>query len=127
MTNKDEIELFEIDNSIMARVPGELASADLSRIDPSLAIDFNLEPGEWFFFNRLINQSGKPGLGTKMLNKILTHCQKNRYSILNQVNAYGQIKQKNLEKWYMSKGFTPLNYKKYKNSALIWRPIGETW
>jgi len=118
----DEIDLIEVNSGIVVGVPGERASADLSRISTIYAKDLALEPGEWLWFNRLINQSGKPGLGTKMLNKILAHCQENGYSILNQVNAYGALNQTTLENWYMSKGFSPFDYKKYKNSILIWRP-----
>ena len=120
--NHEEIEVFETPNGISIHIPGERASATLTRMDSFPIKEYNLGPGEWFFFNRLINQSGKPGLGTQMLRKILTHCQENKYSILNTVNAYGQIKQKDLEKWYISKGFVPLNYREFRNSVLIWRP-----
>ena len=117
-----EIELIEISNGLTIYIPEERASATLTRMDYEIYKHWKLEPGEWFFFNRLINQSGKPGLGSKMLNKILAYCQEHKYSILNTVNAYGSIKQKDLEHWYISKGFSPLNPKMFKNSVLIWRP-----
>ena len=101
----------------------ERASATLSWLDPDeLLPGLDLGPGKWLWFNRLINQSGKPRLGTLLLDAVLAHCEKNHYSILNEVNAYGALSQKDLEKWYMSKGFKPVDYKKYGNKLLVWRP-----
>lgn len=94
MTDESTIEIFEVNDNIVVRVPGLRASADLSKLDPALIEDFNLGSGEWFWFNRIINQSGRPGLGNKMLDKILAYCQSENYSILNQVNAYGPLNQK---------------------------------
>lgn len=121
-----EIEFVVTPHGISVFVPGERASADLTGIGSpqveGLVEEFDPGSGEWLWFSRLINQSGKPGLGTKMLDRILAYCQENGYSILNQVSAYGGIRQGDLEKWYMSKGFVPLDCKKYRNSVLVWRP-----
>ena len=42
----------------------------------------------------------------------------------NQVSAYGDITQHDLEDWYMRKGFTPVDFKKYGNTFLKWVPSG---
>jgi len=115
--------LVETENGLQVSIPEERASATLSWLEPEFLFPgTSLEPGKWLWFNRIINQSGKPYLGTILLDAVLSHCKKNRYSILNEVSAYGALSQKDLENWYISKGFRPLDYKKYGNKLLIWRP-----
>ncbi|GAI53438.1 unnamed protein product, partial [marine sediment metagenome] len=109
-------------DNITAHISGIRATAELSRLAKAEVTMFGLEPNNWFWFNRLINQSGIPRIGTLLLNKVLEYCSVKNYSILNQVNAYGDISQKELEDWYIRKGFTPVNYKKYKNMLLKWLP-----
>lgn len=124
MVTEYKVTITESDGHISAFIPGERASADLSAIEPELLINFGIGriAKGWYFFNRLINQSGKQGLGTLILDKVLAYCQEHGYSILNQVNAYGNLNQAQLERWYISKGFKPVNYKMYKNSVLKWEP-----
>ena len=115
--------LLESENGLQVFFAGERASATLSWLDPDLLFPgVDLGPGKWLWFNRLINQSGKPRLGTMLLDAVLAHCEKNHYSILNEVSAYGALSQRDLEDWYMSKGFKPVDYKQYKNKLLVWRP-----
>lgn len=110
----------EIQGNITARIEGVRAVAELSVLSPSELPMFGLEPDNWLWFNRLINQSGIPRVGTLLLDAVLKYCKEKGYSILNQVSAYGDIKQKALEDWYISKGFTPVDYKKYGNTLLKW-------
>ena len=116
------IQVTETPYGLSLFIPGERASADLSWIDPEGLFYYNLPPGKWLFFNRLINFSGKPGLGTQLIDELLSICRKKGYSILNQVSAYGRLNQKQLEKWYISKGFIPVDYGKYGNKLLKWEP-----
>lgn len=116
-----KVDLTEIEGNIHAQIPGERASADLSKMDPEMIAIFNLPPGKWYWFNRIINQSGKPRLGSLLLDEVLSYCKTKGYKILNQVNPYGALSQSELEKWYMSRGFVPLDYKKYKNSVLVFQ------
>ena len=102
-----EVTITEIADNITAHIPDVRATAELTRLNNSEAISFGLEPNNWFWFNRLINQSGEPGIGTLLLDKVLEYCSVKNYSIVNQVNAYGDISQKELEDWYIRKGFTP--------------------
>lgn len=117
-----EVVIIEIGDSITAYIKDVRATAELSRLNNSEAIGFGLEPNNWFWFNRLINQSGKPRIGTLLLDEVLKYCSGKSYSILNQVNAYGDISQKELEDWYIRKGFTIVNYEKYGNALLKWLP-----
>lgn len=124
MATIHRVTITEYVGRISAVIPGERASADLSSIEPELLISFGIDriAKGWYFFNRLINQSGKPGLGTLLLDRVLAFCKEHNYSILNQVSAYGNLSQAELERWYISKGFKPVNYKMYKNSVLKWEP-----
>lgn len=117
-----EVVITEIMGNITAHIPDVRATAELSSIANHEVIMFGLVPNNWFFFNRLINQSGIPHIGTLLLDEVLKYCSEKNYSILNQVNAYGDISQKELEDWYMRKGFTPVDYKKYGNALLKWLP-----
>ena len=76
----------------------------------------------WWWFNRLINKSGVRGLGEMILIKLMDYCDQHKYAILNQVSAYERMGQKMLEDIYMSRGFQPLDYIKYKNAVLIRYP-----
>ncbi len=117
-----EVVVTEIGNSISAHIPDVRATAELSKLTQYEAITlYGLGQGEWYWFNRLINQSGIPRMGTLLLDAVLEYCKKRSYSILNQVNAYGDIGQKELEDWYIRKGFTPVDYGKYKNALLKWQ------
>lgn len=117
-----EVIITEVGDNITAHIPDVRASAELSSLAKSEVIMFGLEPNSWFWFNRLINQSGIPRMGTLLLDEVLRYCKEKKYSILNQVNAYGDISQKELEDWYIRKGFTPVNYKRYGNTLLKWLP-----
>ena len=117
-----EVTITEIADNITAHIPDVRATAELTRLNNSEAISFGLEPNNWFWFNRLINQSGEPGIGTLLLDKVLEYCSVKNYLIVNQVNAYGDVSQKELEDWYIRKGFTPVNYDKYGNALLKWLP-----
>ena len=115
----------EEDGVITAFEEGKRAIAELTKMNSLADLDGIAENSfwedKWFFFKRLVNQTDERGLGTKLLNEVLEYCRQNKYSILNTVNAYGGFKQKETEDWFISKGFKPLNYNKYKNSVLIWR------
>jgi len=120
----DEIIITDQEDLLTVRIPGKRAVAELTPFVSSLPPweDFSLPEGKWFWFNRLINQSGEPGLGGKLLDRLLEYCQEKGYSIFNTVNAYGKFSQHYLERWYIKKGFRPLDYKTYRNGVLIWRP-----
>jgi len=117
-----EVVITEIEGNITAHIPDVRATAELSSIGKAEVVMFGLEPNNWYWFNRLINQSGEPRIGTLLLDGVLKYCKERNYSILNQVNAYGDISQKELEDWYIRKGFTPVNHKKYGNMLLKWLP-----
>lgn len=112
----------EVEENITAHMPGIRATAELTRLSPSEAASFGLEANNWLWFNRLINQSGIPRVGTLLLDGVLGYCKEKNYSIVNQVNAYGAVSQQDLESWYIRKGFTPVDYKKYGNTLLKWAP-----
>jgi len=105
---------------ISAYIPSERASADLSEIEPEMVPELGLPPGKWYWFNRIINQSGKPHLGSLLLDEVLSYCKDKNYRILNQVQPYGKLTRSELERWYLSRGFVPLDYKKYGYSLLVW-------
>ncbi len=115
-----EVKIVELEGNITAHISGVRATAELTRLGESGTAAFGLEPDTWFWFNRLINQSGEPNIGTLLLDKVLEYCREKDYSIANQVSAYGDISQKDLEDWYIRKGFTPVDYKKYGNAFLKW-------
>lgn len=112
----------EIYGNITVSIPGVRAAAELSVLDPSGAALYGVDPDNWLWFNRLINQSGIPRVGTLLLDAVLNYCREKNYSIINQVSAYGDVKQRELEGWYIRKGFSPVNYKKYGNALLKWTP-----
>lgn len=114
--------ITEIEGSITAHIPDIRATAELSSLANSEVIMFGLEPNKWYWFNRLINQSGIPRIGGLLLDGVLRYCKEKDYLILNQVNAYGDISQRELEDWYIRKGFTPVNYEKHGNTLLKWLP-----
>ena len=118
----EEVVITEIVGNITAHIPDVRATAELSSLANHEATMFGLEPNKWLWFNRLINQSGIPRIGTLLLDEVLKYCKGKNYSILNQVNAYGDISQKELEDWYIRKGFTPVDYEKYGNMLLKWLP-----
>ena len=119
--NDYEVTIVEVGDSISAHIPDIRATAELSKLTQyEYETLYGLTSGTWFWFNRLINQSGIPNLGTLILDKVLEYCQGKNYSILNQVSAYGGLSQKDLEDWYIRKGFTPVDYKKYGNALLKW-------
>ncbi len=115
-----EVTITEYMDNITAHISGVRATAELSVLGQSGAETFGLEPNHWLWFNRLINQSGIPHVGTLLLDKVLEYCKEKGYSIINQVSAYGAISQKELEDWYIRKGFTPVEYEKYGNTFLKW-------
>lgn len=117
-----DVVITEIADNITAHIPDIRATAELSRLSESEAAIYGLEPGNWLWFNRLINQSGIPRVGTLLLDKVLEYCKVKNYSIVNQVSAYGDIKQKDLEAWYMRKGFVPVDKKQFGNTLLKWVP-----
>jgi len=117
-----EVIITEIEGSITAYIPDVRATAELSSLSRPEVIMFGLESNNWYWFNRLINQSGIPRIGTLLLDEVLKYCKEKKYSILNQVNAYGDISQKELEDWYIRKGFTPVNHERYGNTLLKWLP-----
>ncbi len=115
-----EVVITEIGGNITAHMSGIRATAELSRLLAPEAVSFDLEPDNWLWFNRLINQSGIPRVGSLLLDRVLEYCGEKSYSIVNQVSAYGAISQKELEDWYIRKGFSPVDYKKYGNTLLKW-------
>jgi hypothetical protein len=117
-----DVSLHEYEGNITVHIKDKRAIAELSRISVNDLPDLNLPAGKWLWFNRLENATGEEGWGTKLLDKVLEYCQEKGYSILNQVSAYGKLSQKQLEDWYLSKGFKPLDYGRFKNGALIWKP-----
>jgi len=114
--------ISEVQGNITVSIQGVRAVAELSVLGPSGVSLYGLDPDNWIWFNRLINQSGIPRVGTLLLDAVLSYCEEESYSILNQVNAYGDISQKELEDWYARKGFTPVDYEKYGNALLKWAP-----
>ncbi len=117
--------ITERDGLITVSEEGKRASAELTKMNSLPDLDGIAEnsywEGSWFFFSRLVNQSDEKGLGTRLLDEVLEYCKQKKYSILHTVHAYGGYGQKETEDWFISKGFQPLNYNKYKNSVLIWR------
>ncbi len=117
-----DVIIFEYGGNITAHIKGIRATAELSELGQSGVETFGLGPGNWLWFNRLINQSDIPHMGTVLLDKVLEYCKDKNYSIANQVSAYGDISQHDLEDWYIRKGFTPVDYGKYGNAFLKWVP-----
>jgi hypothetical protein len=117
--------ITEKDGLITASEEGKRAVAELTRMNGLSDADGNDENSfwedKWYFFKILVNQSGEKGLGTRLLDEVLEYCKQKKYSIFHIVNAYGGYGQQETEDWFMSKGFKPLNYDKYKNGILIWR------
>jgi hypothetical protein len=117
--------ITERDGLITAYEEGKRAAAELTRMNSLADLDGIAEnsfwEGRWFFFKRLVNQSDEKGLGSRLLDEILGYCKQKQYCILHTVNAYGGYGQKETEDWFISRGFQPLNYNKYKNRVLIWR------
>jgi hypothetical protein len=118
--------ITERDGQITAFEEGKRAGAELTRLNSLGDLDGIDEnsfwEGNWFFFKSLVNQSGEKGLGSSLLDEVLEYCRQKKYSILHTVRAYGGYGQKETEDWFISKGFKPLNFAKYKNMVLIWRP-----
>lgn len=117
-----EVVITEIEGNITAHIPGVRAVAELSKLDQYGVTLYGLGPSNWLWFNRLINQSGIPRVGTLLLDEVLRYCGEKDYSIVNQVSAYGAVSQRELEDWYIRKGFTPVDYKKHGNTLLKWTP-----
>lgn len=120
-----EATVSEYMDNITVHISGIRATAELSKLGQYGAEAYGLEPNDWLWFNRLINQSGIPRIGTLLLDKVLEYCEEKNYPIVNQVNAYGDIGQQDLENWYISKGFVPVDYEKYGNAFLKWVPRSE--
>lgn len=116
-----EVIVVETEDGVSARMPGIRASAELSKLPQYEAVLLGLEPNNWLWFNRLINQSGIPKVGGLLLDGVLEYCRQKNYCIVNHVSAYGAISQKELEDWYIRKGFTPVDFKKYGNVLLKWQ------
>lgn len=118
--------ITEKDGVIAAIEEGRNASAELTKINSLGDLDGIVENSfwedKWYFFKKLINQSGEKGLGTALLDEVLEYCRQKKYSILHTVTGIGGYSQQETEDWFLSKGFKPLNYKKYNNTILIWRP-----
>ena len=117
-----EVTITEYMDNITAHIPGIRETAELSQLGQLGTEIYGLEPKHWLWFNRLINQSGIPHVGTLLLDKVLEYCKEKNYSIANQVSAYGDISQQDLENWYIRKGFVPVDYSKYGNAFLKWVP-----
>jgi hypothetical protein len=117
--------ITEKDGIITAFTEGKRAAAELTKMRALADLDGIAENSfwedKWFFFRILVNQSDEKGLGSKLLDEVLEYCRQKKYSILHIVNGYGGYGQKETEDWFMSRGFKPLNYAKYKNGILIWR------
>lgn len=69
-----EVVITEIEGNIAAHIPGVRATAELSSLANHEVIIFGLEPNKWYWFNRLINQSGIPRIGTLLLDEVLKYC-----------------------------------------------------
>ncbi len=117
-----DVVIFEHGGNITAHIKGIRATAELSELGQTGVEAYNLGQGNWLWFNRLINQSEVPHIGTVLLDKVLEYSKEKDYSIVNQVSAYGDISQKDLEDWYIRKGFTPVDSDKYGNAFLKWVP-----
>ncbi len=117
-----DVTVAEYGDNITVHIAGIRATAELTKLGKSGAEVFSLEPNNWLWFNRLINQSGIPNIGTVLLDKVLEYCRERGYSIANQVSAYGDISQHELEDWYIRKGFTPIDVDKYGKAFLKWVP-----
>jgi len=116
-----EVVVLESPESITVTIRGKRVRAEISPLIAGFG-ELDLPSGKWWFFNRLINETGEKGLGGVVLDELLKYCQDKGYSILNTVNAYGGMPQKVLENWYISKGFKAFDHKRFKNTLLIWVP-----
>lgn len=118
--------ITESNGLITAFEEGKRVVAELTRMKTQRVMDGvkggTLWEKDWFFFTRLVNQSGEKGLGTKVLDEVLEYCKQNKYSIFHTVRAYGGYGQKETEDWFISKGFKPLDYNKYGNRVLVFIP-----
>ncbi len=116
-----EIRIIEHFGTVMFTIRGLRATAELTSIESlgDSRLECVLPDGyKWLWFNRLINQSGQRGIGGVLLDAVLEYARKENLGILNQVNAYGDIKQSDLEVWYIKKGFQTTGVE----NLLIWLP-----
>ena len=113
-------ESVEIKDYISFRHNETRSIAEASLVDGE---DFGIT-GKVYFFNRLL--SGKPGQGggTIVLKQLLEYIDKIGIPLLDQVNAYGNLSQKQLILYYKKFGFVPFNKKKYGDNVLIYYPKG---
>ena len=118
--------ITERNGTITAFEEGKRVVAELTKMNTQRVMDGiiggTLWERDWFFFTRLVNQSGEKGLGSKILDEVLEYCKQKKYSIFHIVRAYGGYGQKETEDWFISKGFKPLDYDKYKNRILVLIP-----
>lgn len=100
---KNDVILAEHQYGIIAYIPDTFAGV------AELGFLTNGE-GYTLYFNRLIVRPEYRGRGysTILVEKVLDHCRSKGYSILNHVNAYGELSQEVLEAFYTRHGFTKI-------------------
>lgn len=57
------------------------------------------------FFNRLFSRDRRKGIGGDLVELLLKECDKNNIVMICEVNAYGDLKQKQLREFYKRHGF----------------------
>ena len=93
-----------------------------STAEATLVTDYCPEvKGEVYFFNRLVTRNPGKGGGTKVLNQLLAYIDSVGVPLLNQVSAYGNLSQKDLEAYYKRHGFTRVS-DTYGDELLIYYP-----
>jgi hypothetical protein len=117
--------ISETTDGISAYVPGQRASASLMFIGREDFGEVKLPPGQWLFWNRLINQSGIGGLGTLIFNEVVEYCKRRKYSILSEISPYGRMTKPKLIQLHMSKGFVYVNKREYGITLLMLTPIND--
>lgn len=118
-----EINIFE--NSILILHMPSYSRAESGVVDTDIFdcyIDKSkCKPGfKLAFFNRLFSRDRGKGIGGDLVELLLDECDKNNIVMLCAVNAYGDLKQNQLLKFYKKHGFVE-TFEKCKD-ALIYYP-----
>ena len=80
--------------------------------------------GEVYYFNRLKSNNPGKGGGSKVLNQLIEHSEAAGVPILNEVNAYGNLSQEELVRFYKARGFKPVG-EEFGDDLLIYTPTSK--
>jgi len=118
--------MFELNREdIICLLWGAGSSCELSR-DPTPKIWLDILEARGikceypiFFFNRIKATPERKGIGTQMMNQLVKILDQRRIAVINTMNAYGRMNEKDLRKWFHKWGFIDVI------DNLIYRPPKE--